>query len=130
MADLTQFEGQEFLNIETFRKSGVGVKTPVWFAQDGDTLHVWTMAISGKAKRIRNNSTVNVAPCDRIGTVLGTWIPAQAVVEDDPQAIAYTESLMAAKLGEAFAGFKARDAALPVDQRPQRVSIRVTPVSG
>ena len=36
---LKQFEKQQFLNIETFRKNRQGVKTPVWFAQDGDRLH-------------------------------------------------------------------------------------------
>ena len=30
-----QFIKQKYLNIETFRKSGIGVKTPVWFAQAG-----------------------------------------------------------------------------------------------
>ena len=32
MANLKQFEGQEFLSLETFRKSGVGVKLPIWSA--------------------------------------------------------------------------------------------------
>jgi hypothetical protein len=27
---------QQYLNIETFRKNGQGVKTPVWFVEDGD----------------------------------------------------------------------------------------------
>jgi hypothetical protein len=44
---------QQYLNLETFRKSGVGFKTPVWFVQDGETLFVRTVANSGNAKRIR-----------------------------------------------------------------------------
>ena len=64
---LEQFQKQQYLNIETFRKSGQGVKTPVWFAQDGDSLYVWTQADSGKAKRIRNNGDVNIAPCTASG---------------------------------------------------------------
>ena len=39
-----QLKQQQYLNLETFRKSGVGVKTPVWFVQDGDTLYVRTLA--------------------------------------------------------------------------------------
>ncbi len=75
---LEQFENQQFLNIETFRKSGAGVKTPVWFAQDGKTLYVWTQADSGKAKRIRINPDVKIAPSKADGTPLGEWVPAKA----------------------------------------------------
>lgn len=28
------FAGQRYLNLDTFRKSGQGVKTPVWFAAE------------------------------------------------------------------------------------------------
>jgi len=62
MTDVKQFKDQEFLSIETFRKNGSGVKTTVWFAQEGDMLYVWTIGESGKAKRIRNNARVNIAP--------------------------------------------------------------------
>ena len=62
---LKQFEKQQYLNIETFRKNGQGVKTPVWFVEDGETLLVWTEAGSGKARRIRSDSTVRVAPSTR-----------------------------------------------------------------
>ena len=46
---LEEFENQKYINLETFRKSGVGVKTPVWFVQDRDVLYVWTQADSWKA---------------------------------------------------------------------------------
>lgn len=38
------FDGHSYLNIETFRKSGVGVKTPVWFVREGDVPHAWPLA--------------------------------------------------------------------------------------
>lgn len=50
---LAQFAHQNYLNFETFRKSGGSVKTPVWFVQDGDKLFVRTANSSGKVKRIR-----------------------------------------------------------------------------
>jgi hypothetical protein len=31
---VAQFAGAKYLNLETFRKSGIGVRTPVRFAQD------------------------------------------------------------------------------------------------
>jgi hypothetical protein len=56
----------------------VGVKTPVWFVQEGEFLYVRTMANSGKVKRIRNNGSVNIAPCKADGTPVGDWFPATA----------------------------------------------------
>ena len=38
MTALNPLSGQQYLNLETFRRSGVGMKTPVWFVQDGDIL--------------------------------------------------------------------------------------------
>jgi uncharacterized protein len=78
MKPVEQFAKKQYLNLETFRKSGVGVKTPVWFVQESGTLYVMTMPFSGKAKRIRNNGRVNIAPCRMDGTVIGDWVSAQA----------------------------------------------------
>lgn len=78
------FNNQSYLNLETFRKTGAGVKTPVWFVQDGDRIFVRTIADSGKVKRVRNNARVNIAPCKADGALLGDWIPAAArEVRDD-----------------------------------------------
>jgi PPOX class probable F420-dependent enzyme len=81
-------DGKKYLNLETYRKSGKGVRTPVWFALTpadapaGNTpkLYVYTTADSGKAKRIRQSSVVKIAPCDVRGTVSGQWINAHAKV--------------------------------------------------
>jgi PPOX class probable F420-dependent enzyme len=75
---LEQFSKKKYLNLETIRKSGESMCTPVWFVQDGDILYVRTVANSGKVKRIRNNSRVNIAPCKMDGTTCGTWVPANA----------------------------------------------------
>ena len=85
MTGLDQLTKHQYLNIETFRKSGVSVRTPVWFVQDGDTVFVRTVANSGKVKRIRNNGRVNIAPCKMDGALLGDWFPATAreVIDED-----------------------------------------------
>jgi PPOX class probable F420-dependent enzyme len=75
---LQQFQNQAFLNLETFRKDGTGVKTPVWFVQDGDLLYVRTVADSWKVKRVCNNPQVNMVPCKAQGQPSGEWRPAQA----------------------------------------------------
>jgi len=75
------FDGKKYLNLETFKKSGEGVRTPVWFATDAATnldsndtkLYAYTIGVSGKVKRIRNNPRARIAPCDARGKVLGEW---------------------------------------------------------
>ena len=78
MTPFDRLTQQQYINLETFRKSGVGVKTPVWFVQDGDSIFVRTVANSGKVKRIRNNRQVNIASCKVDGALLGEWFPATA----------------------------------------------------
>jgi len=76
---------RKYLNIESFRKNGQGVRTPVWFAgepADGapEKLYVYSTADSGKAKRIRNNGRVRVAASDVRGKLLGEWVEARAEI--------------------------------------------------
>ena len=52
---IEQLKKQQCISVETFRKNGVGVRTPVWFAQDGENMVVRKEGTSGKMKRIRNN---------------------------------------------------------------------------
>jgi len=87
MADarFASLQGQKYINLETFRKNGQGVRTPVWFAGEPEqgvpeTLYVYSTADSGKAKRIRNNPRVRVAPCDVRGKLFGEWIDARAEI--------------------------------------------------
>jgi hypothetical protein len=85
MTGYSQLTEQQYLNLETFRKNGLSVRTPVWFVKEGDTLFVRTAANSGKVKRIRSKGQVNIAPCKVDGALLGEWLPAQAreVTDDD-----------------------------------------------
>jgi PPOX class probable F420-dependent enzyme len=85
MDSLKQFAKQKYLNLETFRRNGESMKTPVWFVQDGEILYINTLANSGKVKRIRNNGRVNVAACKMDGKVTGSWVPAQAREVADPE---------------------------------------------
>lgn len=82
--DLSQFENQPYLNLETYRKNGEGVKTPVWFVQDGDTFYVRTIDDSWKVKRLRNNPRASIVPSTSSGGPLGDWISVTAeLVEDE-----------------------------------------------
>jgi len=99
MNAMEQFKRQQYLNLETFRKSGVSMQTPVWFVQDGEILYVSTMANSGKVKRIRNNGRVNVVACKMNGKVSGPWIPAQALEITDPEIVTKVNRLLDKKYG-------------------------------
>ena len=83
---LAQYAGQKYLNLETFRKSGEGIKTPVWFVEQDGVLYVRTIADSGKVKRIRNNSRVRIVPCRSRGEPLGEWAEARAELVDADKA--------------------------------------------
>jgi PPOX class probable F420-dependent enzyme len=81
-------EKSKYLNLETFRKNGQGVRTPIWFAADPATqidpgtakLYIYTIDNTGKVKRIRNNARVRIAPCDMRGNVSGDWIDSHAEI--------------------------------------------------
>ena len=73
-----QIQGQKYISLTTFRKNGTGVGTPVWFGEDSGKLYVMTASNLGKAKRIRNNPQVRVAPCTIRGVVTGPEFAATA----------------------------------------------------
>src|SRR2546422_6819975 len=84
--------GHNYLNLETFRKNGGGVRTPVWFAAalpevpGAAPLYVYTIGNTGKLKRIRNNVRVRIVPCDMRGRLLGEWMEARAEILDGAEA--------------------------------------------
>jgi hypothetical protein len=81
---LHSFENQAYMNLETYRKNGEGVKTPVWFVQDGNTLYVRTGQKSWKVKRLRSSPQASIVPSTSTGDPLGNWVAATAeLVEDD-----------------------------------------------
>lgn len=115
MNDMREFEKKQFVSVETYRKTAVGVRTPIWFAEHHGEFLMWTDVNSGKAKRIRNNPHVMVAPCTRFGDITGEWIPGQASIDETPEAVKQVETLLRRKIGIGFAIFrlvdKARDGA-------------------
>src|SRR5262249_33844120 len=77
------------MSLETFKRNGQGVRTPVWFVPYNDALYVYTEADSWKVKRIRNNPHVRVAPCTVRGDIKGPWVHATAsLVEGNERLVA------------------------------------------
>lgn len=84
--NLSQFAGQKYVNVETYRKSGAGVVTPVWFAEEAGRFYIYSLADAGKVKRIRNNPRVRMMPCDMRGGPKGEWVDARAQILDSAEA--------------------------------------------
>lgn len=59
----------KYVRLTTFKKDGTPVPTCVWLVRDGDHLAVITALRTGKAKRLRNDPRVLVAPSDGRGQV-------------------------------------------------------------
>ena len=86
MRDWGVAAGERYLNLETVRRNGTAIRTPVWFAADDApgggpaTLYVYTTADAGKAKRVRNSTVARIAACDMRGKVTGPWVDAVATL--------------------------------------------------
>lgn len=71
---LEQFRNFEYIRLETVKKNGQVVPTPVWFVVEDDMLYVRSYANSGKVKRMKNNPHVRVTPSDALGKPHGVTI--------------------------------------------------------
>ena len=71
-----------YINIETYRKNGHPVRTPLWFVIKGDRIYFRTDRESGKVKRITNNQNVRLAACDIRGKLNGPWLDGEAHLEE------------------------------------------------
>lgn len=79
--------GRKYISLETFKKSGAGVKTPVWFARDGDRLIIYTKKSAWKVKRLRRNPDCLLAACNVSGAkILGPWLEGTCTRLEGPDA--------------------------------------------
>ena len=75
---LDQFLDQKYINLETYKKDGTYVRTPVWFVIDNDLIYVITRDSTGKVKRLRNNQDVRIVLCSFKGEPKSEWIKGKA----------------------------------------------------
>jgi PPOX class probable F420-dependent enzyme len=83
---LARFDNQKYLNLETYRKNGSAIQTPMWFAREGETIYLYTLANAMKVKRIRNNSRVRITPSDVRGNPKGEWVEGRARIVEAAEA--------------------------------------------
>lgn len=86
MSAFDYLQGKKYIDLVTYRKTGVGVHTPVWFAEENGKLYVMTRSDSGKFKRIRNNPRVEIAASTARGKRIGRAMAAVARVAEDQEA--------------------------------------------
>lgn len=81
MPSYQQFADATYISLETYRKDGSAVPTPVWVAGHEGKLVVITNGTSFKVKRLRNNPACRLAICNASGkAILSDWAEAQCEV--------------------------------------------------
>ncbi|MCW5850996.1 MAG: PPOX class F420-dependent oxidoreductase [Anaerolineae bacterium] len=114
--------GHQFMSLTTFRRNGIAVPTPVWFAEHDGRLYVTTQAQAGKAKRVRATGRVTVAPCTARGELLGETAEGQArLLPESDAARAY--QILLDKYGQQFTDVVSRN------PNAHRVFIEIAPAS-
>jgi PPOX class probable F420-dependent enzyme len=77
-AGLGAFAHQPTVNLTTYRRDGTPVETPVNLVVDGDRAYFRTWDTSGKAKRLRRDARIEIAPSTFRGTTTGPGVSARA----------------------------------------------------
>ena len=96
---ISNLASESYVNLETFKKDGSGVKTPVWAAELDGKLVVVTGGTTFKVKRIRNNPKIRLAACDARGNVRGSWIDGEARIIEDAGHVARAHEALKKKYG-------------------------------
>ena len=71
---LEQFLDQKYINLETYKRDGTSIRTPVWFVIDNDLIYVITRDSTWKVKRLENNQDVQIVSCSFKGEPKKEWI--------------------------------------------------------
>jgi len=121
---LSQFTGKKYISIETYRKTGDPVRTPVWFVEENGELFVRTDSDTGKIKRIRNNPKVRVATSNMRGTVKGSWVEGEARIID-PESSKHVFSLLRKKYGIPYRLIRFTERFSRSKSRPVGLAIRI-----
>lgn len=99
----TALDGERYISLETFRKDGSGVQTPVWAAALDGRLLVVTDGTSFKVKRLRANPKLRAAACDVRGKMRGDWHEGSARILEDGAEKERAEKTLRAKYGWQYA---------------------------
>ena len=122
-AAFATLQGHQYANLTTFRKTGIPVTTPVWFAQQGGRVYITTQVGAGKLKRLRHTPRVEIGPSDARGTSLGPTVAGQARILP-PAEHAQADQALSRKYGLLYKLFMLAGRL----RRGERAFIEVTPI--
>lgn len=134
--DLSALEGHNYVRMTTYRRDGREVATPVWFAfpaaetaggTGGERIYVVTGPNTGKAKRLRAGSPVDLTPCNFRGTPVrgADTVRTAGRFLDEPESEA-AEAALRAKYGWQYRAFTFVENRASRG-RSERVFIELTP---
>lgn len=83
--NLDELQSKKYISVETYKKSGEAIQTPVWFFIANGQVHVVTRSKTGKIKRLRNSPKVRIAECTIRGKIIGRWKSGTATILDSTQ---------------------------------------------
>ncbi|WP_372747933.1 PPOX class F420-dependent oxidoreductase [Litorivivens sp.] len=96
---MSELDKHQYVLLGTRKKDGSMVDTPVWFAQQGKTVYMFSAGNAGKVKRLRNFSDARLAPCTVSGKALGEFVPATATLLDDDASVREAHQQLVKKYG-------------------------------
>ena len=119
-----RLDPEQTVSLTTFRRSGEGVATPLWFVRDGDRLYMRTIARSGKVKRLAHDVRVTLAPCTWEGAVTGSEVDGvgRVMAADEPE-VERADRLLDEKYGDE----RARMTQMMEDQQEPLVFLELRP---
>jgi uncharacterized protein len=95
----TVFTNARYLNLGTFRKTGLRVDTPVWFASHNGAFYVLSNNQAGKIKRLKNSRRCVIAPCTFVGTATGPWQESEGELVNSADEISAAHAALKKKYG-------------------------------
>ncbi|MBC8515920.1 MAG: PPOX class F420-dependent oxidoreductase [Nitrosopumilus sp.] len=85
MKNLDEIKSEKYISVETYKKDGTSVKTPVWFTIKDNLVYVVTRDQTGKVKRLKNNLNVKIATCNIKGKIKGKWDSGTVEILDEQE---------------------------------------------
>jgi len=101
-----QLSKVKFISLETYKRNGKAVRTPVWFAEESGLIYFHSPAESWKVKRLQRNPVVRLALCARFGRIEGKWLKGNATRIDEEDGKRIVELVNSKQgLGDRVIGF-------------------------
>ncbi len=79
---MNTLDTEAYINLETVRRDGTPVATPVWFARYDGGYYIFSAGEAGKVKRLRHTPAVRIAACTMNGKTTGEWMNTTASLID------------------------------------------------